>query len=356
MTRETLEQRARRLGVPFTSDTTAEELEAVCAVAETERPLQPIEELVKSIGGKLPKCYGEMWDGCGSAGCAGCDAERHCRRDYFEVFNDLLVKAGMTREVDIKEIAEALDIHPDSVVVALRGSTPPKVERKRPTIKLVVEQQGEVQALTPEEIAAAAVDDDPTTGDPAVAGAVDPVAPVEAPAAEPESSAGPMEEKVEVQIEHPAKSKPKAKAKGKAPLRAKAPAKLAKAKAPVKKAKAKSAAKPAKAPAPKRSSNGESAADPFDRERARSPWVRSLKPGQVLKRPMADGSVVRIKVGARGYKDLDTGAIYPTLYKVVCEKAGVSRFPVRDQSGEVIPGKFREMPNYSAQRWFGADG
>lgn len=375
MTKETLELRAKRLGVPFSAETPEADLEAMVNLAESERPLQPIEDLVKSIGGKLPPCYGEMWDGCGSEGCAGCDAERHCRADFFEGLDDLLVKAGLTRSSPPSEIAEALDIHLDSITVALRVAKPSAPVRKRPAIKWVTEERGETKVQTTEEIVAK-VEEKAQAQQPAPQPEPEPeVQEAEPETPEPEAEAGPVEETTmaeaqQQEVQEPAqepakpapekvakKAKPKAKVakpksgKGKkAPLRAKAPAKPAKAKAPAKKARA--SAKPARAPVRKPTSNGENGADPFARERARSPWVASLKPNQVLTHTNRSGEEVRVKVMGNGYKDLATGKVYPTLYQVVCEKAGVKSFPVRDAKGKAIPGKFREMPNYSAQRYF----
>lgn len=411
--RERLQKEADHLGIPFTNETSEDELRTMIAARSNQFTSDPGFDPADP---KIPECFGLMWGANVDEGCAGCKYKNPCQEKMAgSTIPELLITKG-NPAMTPSEIASELGIDVSSVelILASRNKTVQKVDPPAPvqveapqppappppvsetaespkeeSVKATASKKApkapkakappKKNGKLPHDEAAAALG--ASAEDPQVAGSASPVAdPAEAPgkgrvtpAAEQAPEQSPRSAKV-ISLSGRvkpvvAKAKPKngsstsstpsrkpakqkAKVKAKAPPKKLAPPKAAKRKAPP----AKSAKSPPR-PEGQEPWGEHTFLARWERERRRSPAIAALRPGQKL---TGEYKGVPYEVQCRhGYylckKDTRTKAEpvkLPTCYSSVLEITGGKEYPVLKADGKKAKGKTRVMTNWSGPRFF----
>lgn len=358
--RAELIEKADRLGIPWTNESSDAEIFALIQAREKGAMAATVEAMD-------PPCFGLMWDAVKEEGCQGCGAQTRC----LEKFATATLPETITRlgkNPGLAVLAEELRVSPDAITVALEKNGAPKVAR--------------LQAVPPPQPVAPAPVQDAVPSEPA------PVAAPEQPVAEAgdavkksgkkEAAAAKKAEAEAAKAAKEAEKKAKAEAKEKAAEEKRAAKEAEKAKKQAEKEAAAKAAEPTENPsvaAPaspagvaaearkaKRAGPVAVRADRrlehpwgehtfqsrWQRERERTPEIAALKTGQVLTVPF-DGKEHQVTVLKEGYQY--DGNRFPTLYSIVKEITGTV-----ERQKQLIEGKrpqgTRQLCNWSAVRFF----
>lgn len=105
-----MEREAERLGIPWTSETTDEQLYALIASREDMAPESSVE---------MPQCYGLRWDGDRVDECRGCGMKDSCLH-RFAVEHLPKVRQEMGPGATVAAVADRLKVLPESLFTAIK--------------------------------------------------------------------------------------------------------------------------------------------------------------------------------------------------------------------------------------------
>ncbi len=373
--RKDLVATADRLGIPWTLDTSDEQLAALIDARQKGSVNMGTAE-----HSNPPQCHGILWEAVGQSSCVQCSAKDTCLVKFKETtFKNAQLELGP--KATPEQLAEKIEVSLEAVLYVLTTG-PVKEAKKKTTLKVVEnlpEEAPVAKKTTAKEVAQKITDavlappppvpmQAATTPPPPSAVGGDDME-FDEDAGEEETPAAPPAP-VEVKEEQDVKTKPTKAAKEKAPPKAAKPAKApkgkveVKAEAPVPPQQAGTPASPAAAPAKKaRAVRARPAKGPAVDRRVLDPWGKhtfqnrfqrdmdrlGLSPGQVLKTTHKKAEY-QCKVASGHY--LYDGRQFPTLYAVTKEVVGTES---RDK--QLVEGKrpegTREICNYSAGKFWG---
>lgn len=126
ITRRALEREAERLGIPWTSETTDEQLHALIASREDMVVPEPAVE--------MPGCYGLRWDGDRVDDCRGCGVKDSClHRFATEYLPEMRKRLGSVSTV--AAAANRLKVLPESLFAAIKYANKLKSSRAQTTTR-----------------------------------------------------------------------------------------------------------------------------------------------------------------------------------------------------------------------------
>ncbi len=291
-----LRNEADRLGIPWTSATTDDELTRLVGAHETQNV--PVED--------TPECFGLWWEAVGDSPCVQCDVKDQCLDRFTET---TLVKArAVLPNASMDELAKKLQVAEAAVLVALNHQQQP---RRTP-----VTEESEVPAKKKP----------------------------------PKKKKKATKKKVVKKTKKVAKKVVKKRRKKLPPPRA-GSAKSAKGPARKKRRrrKKKKSVKRARGQAESVGWSKKTYRQRWKRERKRSRWIASLVPGMKLKK-LYQGEMHEIAIlqGHYRYQKQD----YPTLYKVVETITGKVPRPKQPKRDGTPRTGTRQICNWSASRFF----
>jgi len=354
--RKALEREADALGIPWTFNTTDQEL---AALVQSRK-----ESVMDEKHTDIPECFGICWEAVGQSVCMGCNIKDPCRHKFaLGRLKDARAKLG--KKVSIEGLCLETGVNnPEAVMAALEyaeqhGEPPLKVGA--PAKKPVAPPPPEAPPVAPPEPAPSDIPPPPDA--------------VEAPAIPPPPGGDDLETKMydDPDLENrrlnyapdptppaaepppPAQEDPVPETKPKKAPKAKKGKKAAPASHPPKAGSAKRASGPALATAKRSAPSAKAQESPrrtwgeqtwearWQRERERSKDIAQLTPGMKL-RPQYKGAEYLVEVTSYGYRY--QGGRYPTLYAVMVDILGTYRDPTPLRKGK------HRTPTWSAPKFF----
>jgi hypothetical protein len=324
LSRQSLEREADTLGIPWTSETTDEQLEALIEAKQKGESVMSQEHIEEK-----PDCFGELWDAVGESQCTACEIKDSCLDAFSEMVPTLQKSLGNPAlPILAKAISEDGFVSEEAILFAL-GHAEKKAEakpkRERTPVKLEVLEGGKDEQN----------EDQPVEGEREV--------PTEKKVAK--------KAKKKVAKKKVTKKKAKKKATKSANPPVAAPAKSAKATA----TKKKKSAMTAKARGGHRPEWGEETYDTrFDKERAKSKLVGLIPDGATLQR-IYKGKEYQVTLNLETKRYQCQGKEYPTLYAVT--KAITGTKPAKRQRAKAgdestRPEGTRNMSNWSGPKFW----
>lgn len=308
MNRRQLEREADRLGIPWTQETSDQDLQTLVQRSSDNG--------LPDYAGN-PPCFGILWQGDHDEEyCRGCAIKGKCL-DLFATEHIPRVREVLGPQATLKVIAERTKVMPEAILEALKYA---KVQR---------EASGDAKAVTPEDVTIEATE---------------------------------KIENIKKETKAMSRKKKKAGAKKKAtkrkakPRRVDRPRKagpVQRASGPVMAKLSLASVKHATALASQTRNWGDNEKR-WQRERDRVPAIAALIQGSVIRREYK-GKIFEVKVLDGRYKIIQTGEEYPTLYAVTKAITGLhARQSQRKKPGneESRPEGHRKLSNWSATKFF----